>query len=92
MMTMTLSPLLKRIGRCLPHVDVVDNIEGVDNTQEVYKVWNKDIPVDVNDMRSDVKVTEKLDLGGVTTTKWYQPLKVIPEVTTATKVSPTGTG
>jgi hypothetical protein len=29
-------------------VDVVDNIKGVDNTQEVYEVWNKDVPVDVD--------------------------------------------
>ena len=28
----------------------------------------------------------------MTTTKWDQPLKVIPEVATATKVPPTGTG
>ena len=74
------------------NVDVVDNIKRVDNTQEVYEVWNEDVPVDVNDLRSDVEVTEKSALGGVTTTKWDQPLTVIPEVTTATKVSPTGTG
>ena len=73
-------------------VDVVKNIEGVDNTQEVYKVWNEDVPVDVNNLRLDFKVTEKSALGGVTTTKWDQPLKVIPKVAAATKVSPTGTG
>ena len=73
--------------------DVVDNIKRVDNTQEVYEVWNKDVPVDVdNQINNDVKVTEKLALGGVTTAKWYQPLKVIPKVAAATKVSPTGTG
>ena len=31
--------------------DVVDNIEGVDNTQEVYKVWNEDVPADVKYLR-----------------------------------------
>ena len=38
-------------------VDVVDNIEGVDNTQEVYKVLNEDVPVDVNNLRLEVEVT-----------------------------------
>ena len=61
----------------------------------MYKVWNEDVPdnvADVDHINNDVKVAEKLALGGVTTTKWDQPLKVIPEGTTATKVSPTGTG
>ena len=74
-------------------VDVVDNIEGVDHAQEVYKVVNEDVPVDVdNQINNDFKVTEKSALGGVTTAKWDQPLKVIPKVAVATKVSPTGTG
>jgi hypothetical protein len=77
-------------------VDVVDNIAGVDTgTQDVYKVWNEDVPDNVGDVDQinyDVKVTEKLASGGVTTTKWDQLLKVIPQVTAATKVSPTGTG
>ena len=52
-------------------VDVVDNIKRVDNTQEVYEVWSEDSPVDVdNQINNDVKVTKKLALGGVTTTKW----------------------
>ena len=77
-------------------VDVVDNIAGVDmGTQDVYKVWNKEVPDNVGDVdriNDDVKVTEKSAPGGVTTTKWDQPLKVVPEVAEAMKVPPTGTG
>ena len=76
-------------------VDVVDNIAGVDNTQEVYEVWNEDVPdvQDVDDqINDDVEVVTKSASGGVTTAKWDQPLKVIPEVTDATNVSPTDTG
>jgi hypothetical protein len=74
-------------------VNVVDNIKGVDNTQEVYEVWNEDVPVDVdNQINNDVKVVTKSASGGVMTTKWDQPLKVIPKVTDATKVSSMDTG
>ena len=77
-------------------VDVVDNIAGVDmDTQDVYEVWNEEVPDDVGDVdqiNNDVEVTKKLASGGVTTTKWDQPLKVILEVATAMKVPPTGTG
>ena len=77
-------------------VDVVNNITEVDmGTQDVYEVWSKDVSYnlgEIDHINNDVKVTEKLALGGVTATKWDHPLKVIPEVTTETKVSPTGTG
>jgi hypothetical protein len=77
-------------------VDVVDNIAGVDmDTQDVYEVWNEEVPDDVGDVdqiNNDVEVTKKSASGGVTTTKWDQPLKVILEVATAMKVPPTGTG
>jgi hypothetical protein len=77
-------------------VDVVDNIAGVDmDTQDVYEVWNEEVTDDVGDVdqiNNDVEVTKKLASGGVTTTKWDQPLKVILEVATAMKVPPTGTG
>ena len=61
----------------------------------MYEVWNKEVPEDVGDVdliNNDVKVTKKLASQGVTTTKWDQPLKVIPEVATETRVPPTGTG
>ncbi len=52
-------------------VNVVDNIAGVDmGTQDVYKVWNKDVPENVGDVvqiNNDVKVTKKSASGGVTT-------------------------
>jgi hypothetical protein len=55
------------------NVNVFDNIAGVDmGTQDVYKVWNKDVPDDVGDVvqiNNDVEVTKKLALIGVTTTK-----------------------
>ena len=45
-------------------VDVVDNIAGVDmGTQDVYEVWNEDVPDDVGDVdqiNNDVEVTKKL--------------------------------
>ena len=53
--------------------DVVDNIAGVDmGTQDVYEVWNEEVPDDVGYVdliNDDVEVTEKSALGGVTTTK-----------------------
>jgi len=80
-------------------VDVVDNIAGVDmrtDTQDTYKVWNKEVLEydvgDVDQINNDVKVTEKSASGGVTTTRWDQPLKVIPAVTKENKVLPTSTG
>jgi hypothetical protein len=78
-------------------VDVVDNIAGVDlGTQDVYEVWNEEVPGDdvgdVDQINNDVEVTQESAPGGVTTTVWDQPLKVIPEVTAAAKVLPTGTG
>ena len=80
-------------------VDVVDNIAGVDmrmDMQDVYEVWNKEVPVndvgDVDWINNDVEVTKESASGGVTTTDWDQPLKVIPAGTKASKVSPTGTG
>ena len=80
-------------------VDVVDNIAGVDmrtDTQDTYEVWNEEVPEydvgDVDQINNDVEVAAKLASGGVTTTRWDQPLKVIPAVTEASKVSPTGTG
>ena len=81
-------------------VVVVNHIEGVDDmrmdTQDVYEVWNKEVPEynvgDVDRIKDDVEVAAKSAVGGVTTTKWDQPLKVIPEVTAAAKVPPTGTG
>ena len=92
---MSLSSLKRIAERC--DVNVADNIAGVDlDTQDVYKVWNKDVPDDdvrhVDRINDDVEVATKLALGGVTTTKWDQPLKVIPEVTAGAKVPPTGTG
>jgi hypothetical protein len=79
------------------NVDVVNNIAGVDlGTQDVYKVWNEEVPVndvgDVDWIKDDVEVTKESASGGVTTTDWDQPLQVIPEVTAAAKVPPTGTG
>ena len=77
-------------------IDVVDNIAGLDMvTPDLYKVWNEDVLDNVGDVdhiNDGIEVTEKLALGGVTTTKWDKPLKVIPKVAAATKVSPTGTG
>ena len=53
-------------------VDVVNNIAGVDNTQEVYEDWNKFV-LDVGDVddqiNNDGVVVTKLAPGGVTTTK-----------------------
>jgi len=77
-------------------VDAVDNIEGVDDrrmdTQDVYEVWNEEVPAyDVDRINDDVEVTDKLALGGVTTKAWDQPMKVISEVTAETKVPSTGT-
>jgi hypothetical protein len=81
------------------NVDVVDNIAGVDmcmDTQDVYEVWNEEVldndVGDVDRINYDVEVAAKSASGGVTTTKWDQPLKVIPAVTAAEKVPPTGTG
>ena len=56
-------------------VNVVGNIEGVDDmrmdTQDVYEVWNKEVPAyDVDRINDDVEVTDKSALGGVTTTSW----------------------
>ncbi len=66
------------------------------DTQETYEVWNEEVPEynvgDVDQINDDVKVTEKSASGGVTTTRWDQPLKVIPAVTNENKVLPTGTG
>jgi hypothetical protein len=65
-------------------VDVVDNIAGVDermDTPDTYEVWNEVPEYDVGDVdqiNDDVEVAAKLASGGVTTTKWDQPLKVIP--------------
>ena len=78
-------------------VNVANNITGVvTDAQDVYDVWNKEVPDDdvgdVDRINNDVKVTKESASGGVTRTKWDQPLKVIPEVTAATKVPPTGTG
>ena len=78
-------------------VDVADNIAGVElGTQDVYEVWNEEVPEydvgDVDRINNDVKVALKSALGGVTTMKWDQPLKVILEVTAAAKVPTTGTG
>ena len=57
-------------------VDVVDNIAGVDmrtDKQDTYEVWNEEVPEynvgDVDQINDDVEVTEKLTLGGVTTTR-----------------------
>jgi hypothetical protein len=79
-------------------VNLVDNIAGVDmrmDTQDTYEVWNKEVPEynvgDVDQINDDVKVTEKSALGGVTTTRCDQPLKVIPTITDENKVLPTGT-
>jgi hypothetical protein len=81
-------------------VDVVDNITGVDDmrmdTQDVYKVWNEEVPEydvgEVDRINDDVEVASKSASRGVTTTRWDQPLKVIPESTKANQVPPTGTG
>ena len=66
------------------------------DTQETYEVWNEEVPdYGVGDsyrINNDIKVTEKLASGRVTTKSWDQPLKVILEGTKAKRVSPTGTG
>jgi hypothetical protein len=65
-------------------------------TQDVYEVWNEEVPGevvgDVESINNDVEVTKESASGGVTTTDWDQSLQVIPEVTAAAKVPPTGTG
>ena len=78
-------------------VNVANNIAGVVmDTQDVYKVWNEEVPDDdVRDIywiNNDIEVAAKLALGGVTTTGWDQPFKVILAGTEANKVTPTGTG
>jgi hypothetical protein len=66
-------------------LNVVDNITGVDDTQDVYKQWDKVVP-EVGDVKNhiddDVQVVLKLAMVGVTA-KWDQPLQVSPTVATA---------
>ena len=80
-------------------LDFVNNIAGVDDVHDngVYEQWDEVVPEngDVNNHIDDeVQVVTESTSGGVTT-KWDQPLQVIPTVTTDTtqvKVSPTDTG